>query len=170
MSARLVGEPSLATLEQLVRRVLDDPLARLAFWLPGLRKFVDRHGKTIEADPSAADVSWWSLPPSSLPGGNPMLAIVHDSVLDEDPELLEAVGMATTLALENRRLHHDLVDTVHALHASQKRLVSAASEERRRLERDLHDGVQQKLVALRIHLDLALRRGSTVESELAVLG
>lgn len=156
LSTRLIGEPSLATVEHLVRSMLDDPLARLVFWLPRSRKYVDRHGKTVEAGSSAGEVSWWSLRQDAN-SANPALAIVHDSVLDEDPELLEAVGVATTLALENRRLHHDLVDTVHELHASQKRLVTAASEERRRLERDLHDGAQQKLVALRIRLDLANR-------------
>jgi signal transduction histidine kinase len=152
-----------------VRRVLDDPLARLAFWLPGREKFVDRHGRSVEPDPSA-DVSWWRL----RHRGSPTLAIVHDSVLDEDTELLEAVGVATTLALENRRLHHDLLDMVQALHASQKRLVSAASEERRRLERDLHDGAQQKLVAMRIRLDLArnlqVDAEPALQSELGELG
>jgi signal transduction histidine kinase len=169
MSIRLVGEPSIAAVEQLVRKVLDDPLARLAFWLPGQERFVDRHGRVVESGWSA-EVSWWKM----RHGGKPILAIVHDSVLDEDPELLEAVGVATTLALENRRLHDDLVDTVQALHASQKRLVSAASEERRRLERDLHDGAQQKLVALRIHLDLARSRQPDAEprlrSELGEMG
>src|SRR5262249_32636215 len=158
---------SLAAVEQLVRNVLDDPLARLAFWVPEGKTFVDRHGKPVAADSSADGVSWWSLQHD----GEPILAIVHDSVLDEDTELLEAVGVATTLALETRRLHHDLVDTVQALHASQKRLVSAASEERRRLERDLHDGAQQKLVALRIRLDLARSRGETsLNSDLGEFG
>jgi signal transduction histidine kinase len=163
MSTRLVGEPSLAAVEHLVRSVLDDPLARLAFWLPGRREFVDRHGKPIESGTPSRKVSWWSLQHD----GEPILAIVHDSALDDDTELLEAVGVATTLALENRRLHHDLVDTVQALHASQKRLVSAASEERRRLERDLHDGAQQKLVALRIRLDLARSRGEDSDAALS---
>jgi signal transduction histidine kinase len=169
MSVRLIGEPSLAVVEQLVRRVLDDPLARLAFWLPEEERFVDRHGRPVDSRPSA-DVSWWRL----RHRGSPILAIVHDSVLDEDTELLEAVGVATTLALENRRLHHDLVDMVQALHASQKRLVSAASEERRRLERDLHDGAQQKLVAMRIRLDLArnlqVHAEPALQSELGELG
>ena len=165
---RLVGGPSLAAVEQLVRSVLDDPLARLAFWLPERRTFVDRHGKPVDASSTPEDVSWWSLQHDA----DPILAIVHDSVLDEDPELLEAVGVATTLALDTRRLHHDLVETVQALHASQKRLVSAASEERRRLERDLHDGAQQKLVALRIRLDLARNRGAepATSSELGEFG
>jgi signal transduction histidine kinase len=65
------------------------------------------------------------------------------------------------LAVENRRLHQHLVDSVHALRASQQRLVTASSTERRKIERDLHDGLQQTLVALRIHLELA--RGLTEE-------
>jgi signal transduction histidine kinase len=85
-----------------------------------------------------------------------MLAVVHDAALSDDPELVEAVGAATLLAFENRRLQQDLIDSVHALRASQRRLVGAASFERRKIERDLHDGVQQKLVALRIQLELAL--------------
>jgi signal transduction histidine kinase len=85
-----------------------------------------------------------------------MLAVVHDAALSDDPELVEAVGAATVLAFENRRLQQDLLDSVHALRASQRRLVGAASSERRKIERDLHDGVQQKLVALRIQLELAL--------------
>jgi len=79
---------------------------------------------------------------------------VHDGTLGEDPELVEAVGAASLLTLENRRLEHDLLDSVDALRASQRRLVGAASAERRKIERDLHDGVQQKLVALRIQLEL----------------
>jgi signal transduction histidine kinase len=151
MTGRLVGQPSVAAVEQLVRRVLDDAQARLAFWLPRRRKFVDRHGKPIRLEPSDEGLSWRAFPS----GGDPVLAIVHDSVLGDDPELVDAVGAATMLALENRRLHHDLVDSVQALRASQQRLVSASSAERRKIERDLHDGVQQKLVALRIHLELA---------------
>ena len=68
---------------------------------------------------------------------------------------MAAVGAASLLALDNRRLEHDLLDSVDALRASQRRLVGAASAERRKIERDLHDGVQQKLVALRIQLELA---------------
>jgi signal transduction histidine kinase len=75
------------------------------------------------------------------------------------------------LALENRRLEHDLLDSVDALRASQRRLVGAASAERRKIERDLHDGVQQKLVALRIQLELTrdLAGDNGVSSRLAGL-
>ena len=150
MSRKLVGRPSVAAVEQLVRRVLDDPQARLVFWLPRSRQFVDRHGSAVVLEPASEGRAW-----SAFGHGDArVLAVMHDVALSEDPELVEAVGAASMLTLENRRLEHDLLDSVDALRASQRRLVGAASAERRKIERDLHDGVQQKLVALRIQLEL----------------
>ena len=167
MARRLVGRPSVAAVEQLVRRVLDDPQARLVFWLPRSEQFVDRHGAHVALDPARETLTWRAFGH----GDARVLAVVHDAVLSEDPELVEAVGAASLLALENRRLEHDLVDSVDALRASQRRLVGAASAERRKIERDLHDGVQQKLVALRIQLELVrdLARESGLWNRLAGL-
>jgi signal transduction histidine kinase len=151
MARKLVGRPPVAAVEQLVRRVLDDPQARLVFWLPRSEQFVDRHGRAAVLDPAREGVTWRAFGH----GDTRVLAVTHDDALSEDPELVEAVGAASLLALENRRLEHDLLDSVDALRASQRRLVGAASAERRKIERDLHDGVQQKLVALRIQLELA---------------
>jgi signal transduction histidine kinase len=150
MARKLVGRPSVAAVEQLVRRVLDDPQARLVFWLPRSQQFVDRHGARAVLDPACAGVSWRAFGH----GDAQVLAVLHDVALGEDTELVEAVGAASLLTLENRRLEHDLLDSVDALRASQRRLVGAASAERRKIERDLHDGVQQRLVALRIQLEL----------------
>ena len=150
MARKLVGRPPVAAVEQLVRRVLDDPQAKLVFWLPRTEQFVDRHGTVVVLDPEFDGLTWRPFGH----GDARVLAVVHDVELSEDPELLEAVGAASLLALESRRLEHDLVDSVDALRASQRRLVGAASAERRKIERDLHDGVQQKLVALRIELEL----------------
>src|SRR5438552_3515090 len=150
MARKLVGRPPIAAVEQLVRRVLDDPQAKLVFWLPRSDQFVGRHGAVVVLDPEFDGLTWRPFGH----GDARVLAVVHDVALSEDPELLEAVGAASLLALESRRLEHDLVDSVDALRASQRRLVGAASAERRKIERDLHDGVQQKLVALRIELEL----------------
>jgi signal transduction histidine kinase len=150
MARRLVGRPPVAAVEQLVRRVLDDPHARLVFWLPRSEHFVDRHGARVALEPESENLTWRGFGH----GDARVLAVAHDVVLSEDPELVQAVGAASLLALENRRLEHDLLDSVDALRASQRRLVGAASAERRKIERDLHDGVQQKLVALRIQLEL----------------
>ena len=169
MTRALVGRPSVAAVEQLVRRVLDDPQARLVFWLPRHRRFVDRHGARVALEPEREGVTWRAFGH----GETRVLAIVHDVVLSEDPELVTAVGAASVLALENRKLQQDLLDSVHELQASQRRLVRAASAERRKIERDLHDGVQQKLVALRIQLGLAVDRAdgnSGLAGSLAGLG
>jgi signal transduction histidine kinase len=152
MARRLAGRPSVAAVEQIVRQVLDDPLARLVFWIPQHERFVDRHGTTVVLDPAEDGKTWRAFGH----GENHTLAILHEPILGEDPELVGAVGATALLTLENRRLEQDLLDSVGALRASQRRLVAAASSERRKIERDLHDGVQQKLVALRIHLELAL--------------
>jgi signal transduction histidine kinase len=168
MTGRLIGQPSLAAVEQLVRRVLDDAQAQLAFWSSPYGRFVDRHGRPVSLDPADRGRSWRSFPH----GGEPVLAIVHDSVLGEDTELVEAAGAAAMLAVENRRLQEHLVDSVQALRASQQRLVTASSSERRKIERDLHDGLQQTLVALRIHLELAqglAEEGSGLSRRLASL-
>jgi signal transduction histidine kinase len=169
MARRLVGRPSVAAVEQLMRRVLDDPQARLVFWLPRREHFVDRHGTRVVLEPAQKGKTWRAFGH----GDTRVLAIEHDAVLAEDPELVDAVGATALLALENRRLEQDLLDSVDALRASQRRLVAAASSERRKIERDLHDGVQQKLVALRIHLELALELAggeSGLGSRLASLG
>jgi hypothetical protein len=116
MSRKLVGRPSVAAVEQLVRRVLDDPQARLVFWLPRSEQFVDRHGSAVVLEPAAEALTWRAFGH----GDAWVLAVTHDVALSEDPELVQAVGAASLLALENRRLEHDLLDSVDALRASQR--------------------------------------------------
>ena len=85
-------------------------------------------------------------------------ALVHDAALCETPELLREAAAAAALALENARLEVELRARLEALRASRARLVEAGDAERRRLGRDLHDGAQQRLVALMIELQLARER------------
>jgi signal transduction histidine kinase len=151
MVRELGVDPSVTGIERVVRQTLDDPRAQLAFWLPRARRYVDRHGRRVvlEADHTS---TWLSVEQTE---GEATLAIVHDAALDEDPELIEAVGAETVLALENRRLQQDLLDSIAALSASRKRLAAVAAAERRKIERDLHDSAQQMLIAVRIQLELA---------------
>ena len=81
--------------------------------------------------------------------------ICHDACSTTEPELVETVASAAGLALENERLDAELRARVEELRASRARIVRAADDERRRLERDLHDGAQQRLVALALNLRLA---------------
>jgi signal transduction histidine kinase len=86
--------------------------------------------------------------------GREVAALVYDASLDDDPELVEAVLAAATIALENQQLHADSRAQLAEVQASRQRIVAAGDAERRRLERDLHDGAQQRLVALAMQLRL----------------
>jgi signal transduction histidine kinase len=89
--------------------------------------------------------------------GREVAALVYDDSLDDDPELVEAVSAAAGIALETERLHEESQARLAELRASRKRLVAAGDEERRRLERNLHDGAQQRIVAVTLQLRLIQR-------------
>jgi signal transduction histidine kinase len=99
--------------------------------------------------------------------GQTIAMLVHDPSLAEEPELVHAVGGAAALALENERLTADLRATVSELRASRARIVESADAARRKIERDLHDGAQQRLVALALSLRMARAR---VEGDPAAAG
>jgi signal transduction histidine kinase len=81
-------------------------------------------------------------------------AMTHDAAVNDEPELLQAVAAAAAIALENARLHAESRARVVELQASRERIVTAGDAERRRLERNLHDGAQQRLVAIAMQLRL----------------
>jgi len=94
--------------------------------------------------------------------GRPLAAIVHDPVLRENPALVGSVMAVLRLAVENERLDSELQDRLEEVRASRARLVVAAEEERRRVERDLHDGAQQRLVAVTLALQQARQTATEI--------
>ena len=86
--------------------------------------------------------------------GVPVAALLHDPSLEDEPELLAAATAAAGIALENARLHVELRARLEELRGSRARMVDVANKERQRLERNLHDGAQQRLVALSLELSL----------------
>ena len=86
--------------------------------------------------------------------GDELAAMIHDPVLLDQPALLEAAGSAARFALENERLQVELRAQLVELRESRARIVQAGDEERRRLERDLHDGAQQRLLGIGMALQL----------------
>ena len=84
--------------------------------------------------------------------GEPFAAIVHDPSLREEPRLLQAAGAAAHFALENARLQAETRAQLLQVQESRTRIVAAGDQARRRIERDLHDGAQQRLVALALQL------------------
>jgi signal transduction histidine kinase len=134
-------------------RALGDPSLELAFWLPVDGRYVDTRGTPV--DVTAREGRAVTVLEHD---GERVAALVHDPALLDEPELLEAVGAAATLALENARLQAELSAQLAEVRASRARIVEAGDAERRRLERDLHDGAQQRLLGIRLALQLARGR------------
>src|SRR5262249_11663255 len=132
-------------------RTLGDPSLDVALWLPERAASAGGAGRRVELPPRGADRAVTVLGPPDTP----VAALVHDPALLERPALLTAAGAAARLALENERLQAELRSQLVELRASRARIVSAGDEERRRLERDLHDGAQQRLLSLGLALHLA---------------
>lgn len=132
---------------------LGDPTLELALWVRGRQAFVDEAGS--EVDPVPAPGRAVTL---VGPSSEPLAALTHDESLLGQRTLIEAAGSAATLALENTRLQAELRAQVAELRASRTRIVTAADAERRRLERDLHDGAQQRLLAVGLALQLLDRQ------------
>jgi signal transduction histidine kinase len=93
-----------------------------------------------------------------LRGGEPVAALVHDKRFTDQPGLLQEVLSAARIAVENERLQAEVRAQVEELQSSRARIVEAGDAERRRLERDLHDGAQQRLLALSYDLRVARRK------------
>ena len=131
--------------------VLDDPPLELAFEVGhGSELFVDSRGDPIDATRARPGRSSTGL----RRHGQTVAYIVHDVALETDPELVQAVGQSILLGLDNGRLESELQSKTSELRTSSGRIVAAGEAERRKLERDLHDGAQQRLVAIQIKLAL----------------
>ena len=144
----LQSDPAPANLRVALARALRDPSLKLAYWLPDFETYVDREGRQVEV--KAGDDS--RVTTLSDRNGVRVAALIHDRALGEEQELLDAVGAAAGIALENERLHAELRARLEELKGSRSRVIEAGQKERQRLERNLHDGAQQRLIALSLEL------------------
>jgi signal transduction histidine kinase len=133
---------------------LGDPTLELAYWVPDQDAYVDAAGQPVRVDPAPAGKVSTIIEHE----GERIAAIVHSSGLAEERELVQTAGAAAALTLRNERLDAELRAKVAELRASRSRIVQAGFEQRRRLERDLHDGAQQRLMALGIDLRMVRER------------
>jgi signal transduction histidine kinase len=144
-------------------RALHDKTLRVVYWLPDRGKYVDASGEavTLPTDGRRAVTKLEN-------DGEPVAALIHDPSLLDDPTLIRSAAAAARLSLENARLHLEARARLAQVQESRVRLVTAADEERRRIERDIHDGAQQRLVALALQLrgaQRAMRSTADVEVE-----
>jgi len=150
--------------DALAEALGDDSLA-LAYWLPDPGRYVDAGGHAVALPAAAADRAVTEIERD----GAPVAAIVHDPALLEDRELVRTAGAAAALALENERLAAEVRARYDDLRAASARLVAAGDAARRRIERDLHDGAQQRLVSLSVTLNLARRHAEPGSRTAALL-
>lgn len=140
-------------LREALADAFGDPSLVLAYWLPDRERYVDADGHPVDLREDRGR-TWTPVQRD----GEPLAAIVHDAALADERQLLATAGAAAGLALENERLHAELRARVEELERSRQRLIEAGLAERRKLERNLHDGAQQRLIALALGLRLARDR------------
>jgi signal transduction histidine kinase len=152
--SRIGGGLGEEELRRALARALGDPSLELAYWLPDSERYVDSEGRPMDCPQVGAD----RVKSDVTLDGRKIAAIVHDPSLLDEPELIHAVGAAAALGLEKQRLDAELRAKIEELREQRSRMIAVGLAERRRLERDLHDGAQQRLVSLA--LDLRLARSS----------
>jgi signal transduction histidine kinase len=138
-------------LRDALARALGDPSLAVAYWLPDRQRYVDLEGQPVELPGDGQDRMAMVVERE----GRRVAAIVHDRALSDDPGLIRAAGAAAALALDNERLQAELRARFDELKASRARIVEAADQERKRIERNLHDGTQQRLTSIALALGLA---------------
>lgn len=143
-----------ADVRDAIAHALRDPSLTLAYWLPEFGTYADVEGRPVEPpEPSASRAT------TRIDRDGAHVAVLgHDPALEEEPQLLRAVTAAAGIALENARLHAELHARLEELHGSRARIAEAGRNERKRLERNLHDGAQQRLIALSLELNLLEQR------------
>ena len=153
---RLAGQLHEHRDAQRVRNALaatiGDPRLDFAFWKRGTPgEWVDTRGEPVDL----TQVGRGRAVTTIDNGDAPMAAIVHDVALEEQQDFIRAAGNYAAIALHNHQLVAQVRASLQEVQESRTRILASADAERRRIERDLHDGAQQRLVALRIKLELA---------------
>jgi signal transduction histidine kinase len=143
--------PTPARLRDALANALGDPSLRVAYWEPTQGRFVDSAGASVELPDEGTGQAVTMLERNGVREA----AIIHDASLLDEPGLIASVASAMRLAVENDRLTSEVEAQLQDVRASRARIVEAGDLERRRVERDLHDGAQQRLVSLALELRVA---------------
>lgn len=138
-------------LRDALSRTLGDPSVEVGFWLPAESRYLTTDGSRVYVPEGEGARSATYLERE----GEPLAVIVHDTALLDDPGLVDAVAAAARFAVENDRLQAEVRAQLEEVRASRLRIVEAADEERQRIERNLHDGAQARLLSLSLALQVA---------------
>jgi signal transduction histidine kinase len=146
----LGGRGMVVDLREALARALGDPSLALGYWYGAESRYVDRDGRPVERPGPGSDRRSTVVERD----GQPVALLIHDPALEHNAKLVESACAAAGLALENERLAAELRARLAELQASRARLIEATDAERRRIERDLHDGTQQRLTWIAMSLGL----------------
>ena len=148
----VLGRPTAEHLRDVIAEAVDDPSLEVVYRTSGdPAEWVDDVGHQVALPEASEGRATTEIRVAGLP----VAALIHDPALAEAPVMTEVAKGFTRMSLENQRLETELRSSLRELKASRSRIMSAADEERRRIERDLHDGAQQRLLALAIQLEMA---------------
>ena len=157
LGSRLAGHPDPEDLQAALAETFEDPSLQIIY--PngngnGNGAWTSESGRPVYPPPAGSD-RWLTVVRDD---GHIVAGILHDASLRDEEAFIESARAYTVLTLDNRRLGLEAAALLDEVRDSRMRIQASADEERRRVERDLHDGAQQRLVALRIKLELAAER------------
>jgi signal transduction histidine kinase len=163
LGGRLSAHPTVTDLTAAVAEALEDPSVEIVYRIPGDQaRWADATGWPVVAPAADGDTGVIELRSQDRVLG----ALMYDVAAGPDAALLDATAIYAVVVLENLWLVEQLQSSLRELSASRVRIVAVADASRHEIERDLHDGAQQRLVALRLKLAMQserLRRGEPAE-------
>jgi signal transduction histidine kinase len=152
LAKELGAAPKPGSLAPVLARATGDPTLEVAYWLPDSHRFVDGFGEEVLVPARHSRRAIAQI----VRDGEPIAAINHDPALVDPSGLVQAIGPAARVAIDNERLQAELLAQLAELQASQVRVVQTSDAERRRLERNLHDAAQQAVLALSYDIRIAV--------------
>jgi signal transduction histidine kinase len=150
LATDLGAAPPPGSLRTVLAEALGDPELVIAYALSESGRYVDAQGLPLDPPPAGAGGTCTPI----MRDGHELALVVHDATSLAPAELQRAIGAAARLAVENERLAAEALAQLRELRESRARIVESGDAERRRLERDVHDGAQQRLLALTYRLRL----------------
>jgi signal transduction histidine kinase len=155
----LEGDGPMGRIRDALARTLHDRTLEVAYWMPSEQGYIDSEGRPFPLPDARPDRSVTLLNRA----GRPVAALIHDAAVNDNPELVDAAAAAARLAIDNERLQAEIRAQLEQVRRSRARIVASGDAERRRIERDLHDGAQQRLVTLSLLLGLAREQAASTQ-------
>ena len=153
-------------LQASLARALADPSLELLYALDGQERWVDASGQQGSLPPPGKGNQRRTVTLAER-DGRPLAALIHDPALDQG--LVRAAAAAAGITIENARLQAEVRAQLEEVRASRQRIVEAGDHERRRVERNLHDGAQQRLATLALSLAMLRDRDGAEPATAAAL-